>query len=82
MKKLFIIAILLLAGTADAALLTGQTPASYSLPSGWSLVRAQDFEGSCPASQSCGGANGAITTTKPHTGPKSVEGTYSNEVEP
>jgi hypothetical protein len=46
MKKLIIIAILLLAGTANAALLTGKTPANYgSLPSGWSLVRANMLPG-------------------------------------
>jgi hypothetical protein len=45
MKKLLILAILLLAGTSDAALLTGMTPASYSLPSGWSLVRANMLPG-------------------------------------
>jgi hypothetical protein len=55
MKKLIavaqavLLAILLLAGTANAALLTGKTPASYSLPSGWNLVRATDFESGCNA---------------------------------
>ena len=60
-------------------LLSGMTPGNYKIPSGWSLVRAQDFEGACPAGEWCGRWSGSVTTTKPHTGSRSVEGTYSND---
>lgn len=46
-------------------LLTGKTPSNYSLPSGWSLVRTQDFETGINADEY---NFGAITTTNPHSG--------------
>lgn len=56
----------------DAPLLTGKTPATYTLPAGWTLVRTQDFEsGSVPTGE---GINGSITTTYPHSGQRSLEG--------
>jgi hypothetical protein len=62
-------------------MLTGMTPASYSLPAGWSLVRAQDFENGCnPTYENCGigqtlvGAGG-----RAHSGTNSVYGTYSKD---
>lgn len=60
-------------------LLSGMTPGSYNIPSGWSLVRTQDFEGSCPEGEWCGRWSGKVTSTKPHRGSNSVEGTYSND---
>jgi hypothetical protein len=63
----------------DDSLLVGMTPSKYNIPPGWTLVVSQDMEESCPDSQSCGGVSGAITTTRPHTGSKSIEGTYDND---
>jgi hypothetical protein len=55
------------------------TPGKYSLPSGWALVKAQDFEGTKPTGESWGTWNGVVTTTRPHSGSKSIEGTYAND---
>jgi len=61
-------------------ILSGMTPGNYKMPSGWSLVRAQDFEAGCPSGEECYGSNGGgITTTKPHSGSKSMEGNYTND---
>ena len=60
-------------------LLSGMTPSQDSLPSGWSRVRKQDFEGNCPSDEWCGRWDGSATTTKPHLGSKSVEGTYNHD---
>jgi len=56
-------------------LLSGMNPGNYALPSGWSLVRTQDFEGTQPASESWDGNEGA-STTRSHSGSKSLEGDY------
>jgi len=58
-------------------LLSGMTPGNYKIPSGWSLIRVQDFEGGCGSGEHCGGSNGSITTAKSHNGSHSVGGTYS-----
>ena len=80
MRRLILIALLLfLPSLADAAYLTGMTPGNYSLPSDWSLVRTQGFEGSCPGDEWCGRWNGSVTATRPHSGNKSIEGTYSHD---
>lgn len=51
--------------------LTGKTPSSYTLPSGWTLVRTQDFEtGSVGANET---TLGSVTTNNPHSG------NYSNQ---
>jgi hypothetical protein len=55
------------------------TSSNYNLPSGWSLVRTQGFENGCGSGESCGGYNGGITTTKPHSGSKSIGGTYNSD---
>lgn len=58
-------------------LLTGQTPASYTLPSGWSLVRAQNFEtGSINSDET---TYGSITTDKPHSGTRSNKSRVSGD---
>lgn len=60
----------------NAGLLSGMTPGNYKIPSGWSIVRTQDFEGTKPgdASEHWGGS---ATTERLHTGSKSMVGTYS-----
>jgi mannan endo-1,4-beta-mannosidase len=65
-----------------AALLTGQTPASYLLPEGWSLVKANDFEGGCGSNGNCtigqssvGSGPGGVS----HSGTQSVKGTYTKD---
>jgi hypothetical protein len=63
----------------DDGLLTGMTPGNYKIPSGWSLVRATDFEGTKPQGETWEIWNGAVTTTKPHAGSKSIEGTYGGD---
>jgi hypothetical protein len=55
------------------------TPSGYKIPSGWSLVRKQDFEGTKPTGENWGSWNGSVTTTRPHSGSKSIEGTYAND---
>lgn len=61
------------------SLLPGMTPKNYTIPSGWSVLRTQDFEGTCPAGEWCGRWSGSITTTRPHTGSRSVEGSYPSD---
>ena len=60
----------------NESLLSGMNPNKYTIPSGWSLIRVQDFEGEKPLGESWGGWDGSVTTTKPHMGSKSIEGTY------
>jgi PKD repeat protein len=54
------------------ALLTGMTPANYEMPSGWELVRTQDFESGSVASDEM--AFGSITGTMPYSGQRSLQG--------
>jgi len=58
-------------------LLSGMTPENYSLASGWTLVKTQNFEGAKPSDENWGRWNGEVTSTKPHKGNKGIEGTYS-----
>jgi len=58
-------------------LLSGKTPGNYSIPSGWSLVRTQNFEGTKPSGEYWGRYNGKVTATRPHSGTYGIEGTYS-----
>jgi len=58
-------------------LLSGMTPGSYSVPSGWSLVRAQDFEGTQPADEEWNLWQASIRTDRQHGGNKSVGGIYA-----
>lgn len=59
-------------------LLSGMTPGSYKIPSGWSLVRTQDFEGSQPADELWSVSWGAAATTeRPHSGSKSLMRNYT-----
>ncbi len=61
----------------SAGLLSGMTPANFTMPSGWTLVKAQDFEsGSVGGSESI---NGSITGSNPHGGSKSLAGTYAGD---
>ena len=54
------------------SLLTGMTPSNYVLPTGWELVRTQNFEtGSLPSDEL---GFGTITTTSPHSGNRSLQG--------
>jgi len=76
-KLLYVLAVLLISFDVQAALLTGQTPGSYSLPSGWSLVRATDFEGTKPAGEAWELWDASIQTDRTHMGTKSLGGTYS-----
>ena len=61
------------------SLLRGMTPTNYRLPGGWSLIRTQNFEGSCPDGEWCGLRQGSVTTTRPHSGSRSVEGRYRRD---
>jgi len=65
----------------NEGLLTGMTPKVYNIPSGWTLIKTQDFENGCPSGESCGLWSGSITTTKNHSpnGSHSIEGTYSGD---
>ena len=63
----------------NEGLLSGMTPGSYSIPSGWSLVVKQDFEGSQPGNENWGSFDGDVTSTRPHSGSRSIEGTYRND---
>ena len=63
----------------NEGLLSGMTPGNLKVPSGWTLVRTQDFEGNCGEGEWCGRWDGSVTTTKPHTGSNSIEGTYAND---
>jgi IPT/TIG domain len=63
--------------TAAQSLLAGMTPSNYKVPSGWSLVLTEDFEsGSIGPNEFLGqnaSGNPAISTTRPHTGSKSLQ---------
>ncbi|HVI08006.1 MAG TPA: choice-of-anchor D domain-containing protein [Candidatus Binatia bacterium] len=51
------------------SLLGGMTPASFSIPSGWTLSETQDFESTIPGGQSI---SGTITNLRSHSGSKSL----------
>jgi len=57
-------------------LLSGMTPGNYKLPSGWSLLRTQDFEGTKPSDENWGMSDGDVNTAIPHSGSRSIEGSY------
>jgi len=57
-------------------LLSGMTPGNYKIPSGWSLVRTQDFEGSIPGDEY---HDGNVTTDRYHTGSRSARGQYTGD---
>jgi len=66
--------------TAAQSLLSGMTPAHFTVPAGWTLVRTQDFEsGSLGSGEVTCGAATSITTTNPHTGSRSLQGTYAGD---
>jgi hypothetical protein len=55
----------------ENALLFNKTPANFTVPDGWELVRAQDFEnGSLPSDEM---GFGTITSTRPNNGQKSMQ---------
>jgi len=60
-------------------LLSGMSPANYRIPSGWSLVAKQDFEGSKPGNETWGSWDGEVNGNRPHSGSKSIEGNYRND---
>jgi len=64
---------------SDEGLLSGMTPGNYKIPSGWTLVVKQDFEGGSLGSGEGMSGNNAITKAKPHTGSGSLEGTYASD---
>ncbi len=56
---------------APQSLLAGMTPGNLKVPSGWTLVATQDFEGSIPSGQY---TIGEITATRVHSGTHSLVG--------
>ena len=62
--------------TSANAFLSGMDPSNYKIPPGWTLVTTQDFEGGGLGSGQDMSKGNVITTAKPHTGSKSLEGTY------
>ena len=63
----------------NASLMVGMTPDNYKIPTGWSIIRAQNFEGTKPDGEWWGRWHGKVTATKPHSGTKGIEGTYSSD---
>jgi len=63
----------------NEGLLSGMTPSNYKIPSGWVLVREQDFEGTKPNGETWGSWNGSVTSTRAHSGSMAIEGTYAND---
>lgn len=68
-KTILALLLILFSSSAHAAMLTGQTPASYNLPSGWSLVISQDFEGSLTSNEAM---TKTIVSDRYHSGAKSA----------
>ena len=62
--------------TGNSSLLVGMTPAKYQIPSGWTLIRTQDFEGAKPSGENW---KGTASTINPHSGSRSIRETYSND---
>jgi hypothetical protein len=57
-------------------LLTGMTPAHFSVPAGWTLVQAVDFENGTPGSGATL-ANMSVVSNFGHTGTHAVRGSYT-----
>jgi hypothetical protein len=55
------------------------TPSKYSIPNGWSLVKAQDFENGCGSDGNCSKGQSSIGTGRANSGTHSVQGTYSQD---
>jgi hypothetical protein len=55
------------------------TPSNYTVPSGWSMVKTQDFEGTKPSGETWGGSHAAASTTQKHSGSKSWGGLYDSD---
>lgn len=73
-----VVIIVLLAATAHAGLLTGQTPSNHTIPDGWSLIKAQDFETPCTdPNEYCELWATEYKTDKAHGGTTSIGGTYT-----
>jgi len=60
----------------DEGLLSGMTPGSYSIPSGWSLVIKQDFEGSLSGDEN---HNMTKVSDQKHGGTYSISGTHDGD---
>src|SRR5262249_43978337 len=57
-------------------LLTGMTPSHFSVPAGWTLVQAVDFEDGKPGAGATM-ANMSVVSSFGHTGTHAVQGTYT-----
>jgi hypothetical protein len=82
MRRPVLIAIALLIfapAVASAAYLTGMTPSNYSLPTDWSVVRTQNFEGSQPGDEGWTDWSTGVRTTQAHGGTKSVGGNIAGD---
>lgn len=80
MRKILAFLILMIPAVASGAMLTGKTPSNFNIGDypDWLTVRTQDFEsGSCPSDEACTSYGAAITTTLPHTGARSMQGTFA-----
>ncbi|MCP2501029.1 MAG: hypothetical protein NCA08_05630 [Deltaproteobacteria bacterium] len=61
------------------SMLPGMAPNNYKIPSGWMLVRSQDFEGTKPTGETWNQWNADVRTDRAHTGSKSLGGTYASD---
>lgn len=57
-------------------LLSGMTPENYQIPSGWTMVVAQDFENQLSSIE---GTNGSFSSVNKHKGNKSLVGSYTGD---
>lgn len=59
----------------NAGLLTGKTPSTYSVPSGWTATTTETFDASsCPGAWYC---TGDYTGTQAHSGAKALHAVYN-----
>jgi len=70
--------------SGNKGLLTGKTPSNYSIPSGWSLVKANDFENGCGTNGNCTQGQSYVGTGPgtggaSHSGTHAVRGTYTRD---
>jgi len=59
-------------------LLSGMTPGSYKIPSGWSLYQETDYEGTQPSGETWVLWAASVQTDRSHGGSRSLGGTYSS----
>ena len=65
--------------SGDEGLLTGMTPGNYRIPSGWSLVRTQDFESGILGNNERFGSSASFTSSRSHSGKMSGGGEYNGD---